>query len=93
MRPSPVSGRGTLGRRLFAGAAMLALGGTAHAACQLQPRAVVPIRVIEGFPVIAATVGGTPVSFLLDTGAQAHLVLPQAAGGARACPPCPARSR
>ena len=65
-----------LGRRaVLAGiAAPLA----AHAQCRLGPSAVVPLQAVEGFPVIAASVNGTPVTFILDTGAQAHLVLPAA---------------
>ena len=47
-------------------------------ACRLQPSAIVPLRAVEGFPVITARIGATPVSFLLDTGAQAHLILPEA---------------
>lgn len=54
------------------------LAAAAHATCRLVPRAVVPIRAVEGFPVITASVGDAPVTFLLDTGAQAHLVLPEA---------------
>ena len=50
----------------------------ARAQCQLNPAAVIPLRAIDGFPVIPATIRGTPVSFLLDTGAEAHLLLPEA---------------
>lgn len=39
---------------------------------------MLPIRAVEGFPIIEATIGGVPLSFVLDTGAQAHLVLPGA---------------
>ncbi|MDT7950790.1 MAG: aspartyl protease family protein [Acetobacteraceae bacterium] len=56
----------------------LALPLTARAQCNLGPLAVVPLQAVEGFPVLAASVHGTPVTFLLDTGAQAHLVLPAA---------------
>ena len=48
-------------------------------ACQWVRRAEVPVRVIEGFPIVPAEIGGMPVSMLLDTGAQGHLVLPEAA--------------
>ena len=41
------------------------------------------MRVVEGFPIVAARIGATPVSLLLDTGAQAHLVLPEAARSLR----------
>lgn len=39
---------------------------------------MVPFHVVDGFPVVLATVGARPVTFILDTGAQAHLVLPAA---------------
>jgi predicted aspartyl protease len=50
----------------------------AYAECRLLPKAVVPLRAVEGFAVLSASIGSTPVTFLLDTGAQAHLVLPEA---------------
>ena len=53
----------------------------ARAECRLEPAAIVAFNPVDGFPVIAATVGGTPVSFLLDTGAEGHLVLPEAVAG------------
>ena len=37
----------------------------------------------EGFAFVPATVGGRPVSFLLDTGAQGMLLLPEAAAALR----------
>ena len=57
---------------------LLTLPFAARAQCRLAPSAIVPLQAVEGFPVIAASVDGTPVTFLLDTGAQAHLVLPAA---------------
>ncbi len=45
----------------------------------LQRRAEVPVRIVEGFPIVTASIGGRPVSLLLDTGAQGHLILPDAA--------------
>jgi predicted aspartyl protease len=56
---------------------VIAIPSCGRAAC--RKAADVPLRLEEGFPVVAASVGSTPVSFLLDTGAQAHLVLPDAA--------------
>jgi predicted aspartyl protease len=60
-------------------ALVLMASGAARAACLLEPRAEVKVRLVEDFPIIDARVGGIPVSFLLDTGAQGHLVLPAAA--------------
>ena len=77
--PGP-HGRGCkpISRRACLSAVLLAFSRTAHADCRLYPAATVPLRIIEGFPVIDAAVGANKVTFLLDTGAQAHLVLPQA---------------
>jgi len=38
----------------------------------------VPLRLVENYPIVSATIGATQVSMLLDTGAQGHLVLPEA---------------
>ena len=54
------------------------LPATAFAQCRLVPVAVIPLQAVEGFPVVAAEVNGRPVSFVLDSGAQAHLILPSA---------------
>lgn len=50
----------------------------ALAQCGLGARSYLPLRVIDGFPIIDATIDGVPVTFVLDTGAQAHLILPEA---------------
>ncbi|HYZ64284.1 MAG TPA: retropepsin-like aspartic protease [Acetobacteraceae bacterium] len=50
----------------------------AQGACRLERAADVPVRVVEGFPIVSASIGAKPVSLLLDTGAQGHLVLPDA---------------
>ena len=71
-----------LSRRALLAASLLA-AGSARAACTLQPRATVPLRAIEGFPVLDAAINGIRVTFLLDTGAQAHLVLPAAQAALR----------
>ncbi len=65
-----------LGRRLVL--CGIAAPFAARAQCRLGPSASVPLEAIEGFPVVAASVNGTPVTFVLDTGAQAHLILPAA---------------
>ncbi len=82
MRPARRRAPG-FGRRhlLLGGAASIGLALAplgARAQCSLAPQAVVPLQAVEGFPVIAGSVGGTPVTFVLDTGAQAHLLLPAA---------------
>ncbi len=65
-----------LGRRAFLAA--LAAPSLARGQCRLGPVAIVPLEAVEGFPVVAAAVNGRPVTFVLDTGAQAHLILPAA---------------
>ena len=42
-------------------------------------RADVALTVSEGFPFVPATIGGTPVTMLLDTGSDGMLVTPEAA--------------
>lgn len=54
----------------------------------MERRAEVPVRVRDGFPLVPATVGATPVTLLLDTGAQGMLVTPEAAA-ALGLPPDP----
>jgi predicted aspartyl protease len=58
-------------------AALAASVKPAGAQC-LSPAAIIAIRAVEGFPVLGATIDGIPVSFVLDTGAQADLILPEA---------------
>jgi predicted aspartyl protease len=41
--------------------------------------AELPLRLVDGFPVVTATLAGRPVSFVLDTGAQGMLVTPDTA--------------
>lgn len=62
-------------RAILAG---IAAPSFARAQCRLGAVAVIPLDAVEGFPVIAAEVNGRPVTFVLDTGAQAHLILPAA---------------
>ena len=62
---------------LCAGA--LAAVHTAHAACNVETVAEMPLRSSAGFLTVTASVNGKPVSFLLDTGAEAGLVTPEAA--------------
>jgi len=55
----------------------------AQAACNLQKRAETRVQVREGFPFVTASIGGTPVSMLLDTGAQGMLLTPGAVAALR----------
>lgn len=64
-------------RSLLTGCAALA-AHPAYALCGLGARSTIPLRVVDGFPVVDATIDGVPVTFVLDTGAQAHLILPGA---------------
>lgn len=64
-------------RSLLTGCAALA-AHPAYALCGLGARSTSALRVIDGFPVVDATIDGVPVTFVLDTGAQAHLILPAA---------------
>ncbi len=60
-------------------AGALAAAHPAHAACNARTVAELPLRSSAGFLTVTATVNGEPVSFLLDTGAEAGLVTPEAA--------------
>ena len=51
----------------------------AVAGCSVRTVASIPLRDSAGFLTVAASVGGRPVSLLLDTGAEAGLVTPEAA--------------
>lgn len=46
------------------------------AACRRVRVADLPLRLIEGYPIVPASIAGQPVSLLLDTGAQGMLVTP-----------------
>ncbi len=79
-RPSPDRKAGT------AAALLILLSTSAHAACQSDPRATLPLRVQDGFALVTADVGGQPATFVLDTGAQGMLLLPDAAVRLRLAP-------
>jgi len=53
-----------------------------------QPVAQVPLRVVEGFPIVAARIGAAAVGMVLDTGSEGNWVVPEAAAsaGLRALP-------
>ena len=48
-------------------------------ACERLRVAEVPLRIVEGYPVVVASLAGRAVSFVLDTGAQGMLVTPATA--------------
>lgn len=48
----------------------------ARAACQRIRVAEVPLRLVESYPIVPATIAGRVVSLVLDTGAQGMLVTP-----------------
>lgn len=81
--PLPASGRGFW---CVVFCVLQAVGACAQ--CPRAPVAEVPIRLVEGFPIIAARIGATPVSMVFDTGAEGDLLLPEAAEalGLRALP-------
>ncbi len=58
---------------------MTALAGAASAACDVETVAEAKLRDVAGFLTVQATIDGEPVSLLLDTGAEAGLVTPDAA--------------
>lgn len=70
--------RGGLGLA-FAILAVVLVARPAYPSCVAPKRADVPVRMRDGFAFVPASVGGTPVTFLLDTGAQGMLLTPEAA--------------
>ncbi|MBN9560901.1 MAG: aspartyl protease family protein [Alphaproteobacteria bacterium] len=66
-------------RSLLGGLAATALGRTACAACDVHTVAETKLRNVVGFLTIEVSIGGVPASLLLDTGAEAGLVTPEAA--------------
>ena len=63
-------------RRAFA-TGLAALPTLAHAACTRI--ADLPLREIQGYPVVTGSIAGQPVSFVVDTGAEGMLIEPAAA--------------
>lgn len=71
-------------RRLLGGAvpggSFLAARWTSPAhACQRTTIARLPLRLVDGYPLVEATLLGRRISLLLDTGAQAMLITPETA--------------
>jgi predicted aspartyl protease len=59
--------------------AAAAFVGAASAACKVETLAQAKLRDVAGFLTVEATIDGVPASLLLDTGAEAGLVTPDAA--------------
>lgn len=72
-------------------AVMLLCAAPAFAACRPKVRAEVPLRVIDGFPLVTAEIAGRAVTLLLDTAAHQILLLPDAAARL-GLPPDPTRA-
>ncbi len=53
---------------------MIAFGGRAAAACELQQIAELPVTVVDNQPLVDVSVNGRPVRFLLDTGASTTML-------------------
>jgi predicted aspartyl protease len=66
-------------RLLLACVATTVLATTASAACEVETVAEARLRDVAGFLTIQAAIDGAPASLLLDTGAEAGLVTPEAA--------------
>lgn len=60
-------------------ALLLFVAVPARAACVGERPVEAPMRIRDGFAFIPAMIGGVAVTFLLDTGAQGHLLTPEAA--------------
>jgi predicted aspartyl protease len=52
----------------------LLLGAVPAAACQVQPRAVVPLEIASRHAIVTVKVNNQPASFILDTGAERTMV-------------------
>ncbi len=74
-----LSGKGWSRRALFA----LPFAGGPALACEPVRVTTVPLRLVDGFPVVSAGVAGQAASFILDTGAEAMLVTPAMAEALR----------
>jgi hypothetical protein len=46
----------------------------AHAACRVEPRAAIPVDVVEGHVLVSVQVNDVPATFILDTGAERTLM-------------------
>ena len=77
MTPPPLPRGEGWGEGLTRRAALAAIGALAATPAQACTRAAeLPLRLIESYPVVSATLAGQPVSFVLDTAAQGMLVTP-----------------
>jgi len=73
---SPAERERWVGGLRLIGAALvgLLLGAVPAAACQVQPRAVVPLEIASRHAIVTVEVNGRPASFILDTGAERTMV-------------------
>ena len=69
-----------IGRR---GALLLPLLARPALACARQLVAALPLRLVDGYPVVTGSIAGQAVSLVLDTGAQGMLINPEFAAAAR----------
>src|ERR1700740_2189711 len=53
---------------------LLAAFSVAHAACRVTPQTTVPIGLAQGHLLVTVLVNDTPVTFILDTGAERTLM-------------------
>ena len=73
--PSAKRHRWGLAQQLIPGALLgLLLAAAPAAACQVQPRAVVPLELASRHAIVTVEVNNQPASFILDTGAERTMV-------------------
>jgi len=70
----------TLPRRATLLPLLLAACGTQPSGtCGIRPFAEIPVRVVQGTPLVEGRINGTPVTLLLDSGAERTLITDEAA--------------
>src|SRR5215472_779949 len=65
-------------RQILALILCVALAGTARAACHVEPRATVPVELVNGDMLVTVQVNDAPAPFILDTGAERTLMSEEA---------------
>jgi predicted aspartyl protease len=60
-------------------AACAAPGLPGGGACGLRPRAEMPVRIVQGIPLVDAQMNGAPIAMVLDSGAERTVLTEQAA--------------
>ncbi len=53
---------------------LLGLLQTAEAACRVEPRASVPLALVQNVPLVEVALDGKPATFVLDTGAERSVI-------------------